>query len=97
MKLIKPLIKVKSIVLANLIVEANVVPEFIDRDSSPERLCEALMPLLEDSPERARQVAAFARIEDLMAPGGGTPSVRAAETVIETVRRRRLHAALERP
>jgi len=97
MKLVKPLIRVRSIVLANLIIEANVVPEFVDRDSSPERLCEALMPLLEDSPERARQVAAFGRIEDLMAPGGGTPSVRAAETVIETVRKRRLHAALERP
>jgi len=95
-KPVKPLIRVKSIVLANLIVEANVVPEFIDRESSPERLCGALMPLLEESRERARQLNAFARIEDLMAPGGGKPSIRAAEMVIETVRRRRLHAALER-
>ncbi len=97
MKLIKPLIRVKSIVLANLIVESNVVPEFVDRDSNPERLCGALLPLLEDSPERRRQAAAFSRIESLMTPGGGMPSDRAAETVIETVRRRRLHAALERP
>ncbi len=95
-RLLRPLLKVDSIVLANIVAEANVVPEFIGRDSDPERLCEALMPLLEDSRERRRQLAAFDRIEGLMAVSGGPPSRRAADVVVETVRRRRLHAALER-
>ncbi len=94
--LLRRVFTARSIVLPNLIVDANVVPEFVDRDSHPERLAEALMPLLEDSRERSRQLAAFDRIDDLMALNDGTPSSRAAETVIETVRRHRLHAALER-
>ena len=92
----KFLMRAGSIVLPNLIVDANVVPEFIDRDSSPERLAEALLPLLEASPERARQLAAFDRVADLLALAEGTPSSRAAEMVVETVRWRRLDAALER-
>jgi lipid-A-disaccharide synthase len=95
-RLLKGLVKVRSIVLPNIIVDQNVIPEFLDGDSTPERLYEALVPLLENSPERARQLAAFDRIEHLMAIDGGTPSSHAADLVIETVRRRRLSAALGR-
>lgn len=96
-QLIKPLVSTRSIVLPNLVVEANVVPEFIDRDSRPERLAEALIPLLEDSAERRRQLSAFEKIDDIMAVDYGSPSDRAAEVVIDTVRRHRLHAALGQP
>jgi len=49
--------------LANLVAGERVVPEFIQDDMTPARLCEALLPLLDpDSPERARQVEGLARI-----------------------------------
>ncbi len=91
----KPLLKAKSIVLANLVLDANVIPEFLDRDSNAERLSAALLPLLAETRERARQVSAFARLDNLMALPDGKPSDNAAGAVLEAARVRRLHAALE--
>jgi lipid-A-disaccharide synthase len=87
-KLFKRLVlsRVRSIVLPNLIFDENVIPEFIDQDSSPDRLAAALLPLLKDTPERAKQVAAFERLDGLMAAGSGSPSAHAAELVLETAR-----------
>ena len=55
----RPLIKVQSVILANLVLGENAVPEFLQRDVTPERLAAALTPLLSDTPERRRQTAAF--------------------------------------
>ncbi len=77
------LIQVPSIVLPNLILSENAMPEFIQADCTPERLADALSPLLEDGPVRWRQIAALARIDDAMRlPGDGTPSRAAARIVI---------------
>ena len=50
------LIKVQSVILANLVLGENVVPEFLQRDVTAERLAAALTPLLSDTPERRRQI-----------------------------------------
>lgn len=77
------LLKVPSVVLANLVLEENVFPEFIQEDCIPEKLSGALMPLLrETSPERQAQLAGLARIPEKMMLGGPAPSERAAETVL---------------
>jgi lipid-A-disaccharide synthase len=91
---VRLVVTAKTIVLANLVLGENVVPEFIDWQSTPARLAASLTPLLADTPERRRQVDAFARLDALMEIGGTTPSVRAAENVIETVaaRQRRLES-----
>ncbi len=89
----KFMLKAKSIVLPNLILDQRVVPEFIDGDSDPARLATALLPLLSDSPERAAQLAAFERLKKLMDPDGPAPSTRAAEAVLETLRDRQVPAA----
>lgn len=86
---IKWLIKVPSIVLANLILDENVVPEFIDEDCTAERLSAALQPLLRDSPERARQLASFERLDGVMQVGGGSPTAKAAETVLAVISEKR--------
>jgi lipid-A-disaccharide synthase len=39
--------------------------------------------LLGDTPERRRQIEAFARLDDLMEMGKGSPSDRAAALVLE--------------
>src|SRR5262249_18384040 len=44
------LLKVPSIVLANLVIGRNVFPEFIQEDCTPEKLTGALAPLFADTP-----------------------------------------------
>jgi len=85
LKVLRHLLKAHSIVLANLVLGENVIPEFIDADAEPERLARALLPLLSLTPDRARQLAAFGQIEALMALESGTPSARAAEIVAEAM------------
>ena len=77
------LVKVDSVILANLVLGENVVPEFIQRAATPERLAEALAPLLGDTPARRRQVEAFARLDAIMDIGTASPSDRAARLVLD--------------
>lgn len=91
----KGMLKVDSIVLANLILGENAIPEFLDGQAAPETLAAALTPLLGETPARAAQLAAFARIDTAMTVEGGTPSTRAAGVVMETIEKKR--AALGRP
>lgn len=77
------LIDVPSIVLANLILGENVIPEFVQRDCTADRLAGALLALVDDTPARRRQVEAFSRFDDLLETGAPTtPSERAADIVL---------------
>ncbi len=91
------LLKVPSVVLANLVLEENAFPEFLQENCTPEKLAAALEPLLrEGSAERNRQLAALAHIPEKMMLGGTTPSERAAETVLAVLNagiRKRLEMA----
>jgi lipid-A-disaccharide synthase len=82
-------IDVKSVILANLVVGENVVPEFLQQDCTPEKLVPALREILADTPLRRRQLDAFARIDAIMSTGNQPPSVRAAEIVLATLRKSR--------
>lgn len=85
---LKYLVKVPSIVLPNLILGENVIPELIQESANPVDLAQALAPLLSPTPARARQEAALARLDDLMVlPDGDTPSARAARIVLATAAR----------
>jgi lipid-A-disaccharide synthase len=79
------LIKVSSVILANLVLGENVVPEFIQEACTAENLAGALVPLFGDTPERRRQLAAFARLDGIMQIGSSTPAARAADVVLEVV------------
>ena len=75
-------IKVPSVILANLVLGENVIPEFLQWDCTPGKLAGALAPLLTDSPERRRQTEAFARLDKIMEIGSASPSKRAAQIVL---------------
>ncbi len=77
------LVKVQSVILANLVLGENVVPELLQRDFTPERLAETLVPLLTDTAERRRQVEAFHRLDAIMEIGKAAPSDRAAAVVLD--------------
>jgi lipid-A-disaccharide synthase len=85
-------IKVQSVILANLVMGENIVPEFLQKDCTAENLARALRPLLSDTPERKRQMDGFAKIDAIMSTGNTAPSVRAADIVLATMRKGR-HAS----
>jgi lipid-A-disaccharide synthase len=86
--ILRRLIKVQSVILANLVMGEGVVPEFLQADCTPDNLARALRPLLGDTPERQRQVEAFGRLDAIMSTGK-TPSVGAADIVLATMRKGR--------
>jgi lipid-A-disaccharide synthase len=83
------LIKVKSVILANLVVGENVVPEYLQQDCTAEKLSQALHEVLAESPLRHRQIEAFAKIDSIMSTGSQSPSLRAAEIVLAAMRKSR--------
>jgi lipid-A-disaccharide synthase len=86
----RTIVRVPTIVLANLVLEDNVMPEFLQRDANPAALAAALAPLIGETPERGRQLAAFARLDAVMRIGTARPSDAAAEVVLDVARRGRV-------
>ncbi len=79
------LLKVHSVVLANLVLGENAFPEFIQEDCTPAKLGAALAPLLEQTPGRAAQLAALAKIREKMFLPEATPSGKAASVVLSVL------------
>jgi lipid-A-disaccharide synthase len=82
-------IKVRSVILANLVLGENLIPEFLQQHCTPDNLFRALRDVLSDTPMRQRQLKAFAGIDSIMTTGNKSPSVRAAEVVLSILRRSR--------
>ena len=87
--IVRRAIRVTSVILANLVIGENVVPEYLQEDCTPEKLSRALHDVLGDTPMRRRQLEAFARIDGIMSTGNQPPSVRAADIVLATMRKSR--------
>ena len=82
-ELLRFLITAHSIVLPNLILGGNPVPEFVQDDCNAGNLAATLLPLLRESKERAAQNTALNRLDALMLlAGGDTPSRRAAGIIL---------------
>ncbi|MGJ4931446.1 lipid-A-disaccharide synthase [Bradyrhizobium sp. HKCCYLS2038] len=84
--ILRRVVKVSSVILANLVIGENVIPEFLQEACTADNLAPALLDVLGDGPIRTRQVAAFNRLDDIMSTGGVPPSVRAADIVLVTMR-----------
>ncbi len=78
-----------SVILANLVLGENVVPEFLQRDCTPEKLAAALDLLIGETPQRHRQIEAFKRLDLIMSAGAATPSSKAAAIVLDIAQRGR--------
>jgi lipid-A-disaccharide synthase len=76
------MIKARSIVLANLVLGENAFPELIQERCTPVKLADALVAILDESPARAKQLAALARIPERLRLPRGTPSEAAADIVL---------------
>lgn len=83
------LITAETAVLANLVLGDTVVPEFLQEYGSVETVAPALAAVITDTPQRRAQLAAFAKLDTIMAFDGEDPSLRAAKVVLETIDARR--------
>jgi lipid-A-disaccharide synthase len=81
------LIQVPTIVLPNLILGQNAMPEFIQAECTAPRLADAVAPLLAGEPARAAQVEALARIDSLMRLPDDEPPSRSAARIVLAARR----------
>ena len=79
------ILNITSVILANLVLGENVVPEFLQWHCTPKRLAAALLPLLTDTSERRRQSEAFGRLDAIMEVGKASPSDRSAALVLDFI------------
>ena len=86
--LARPFIHVSSIVLINLVLKRQAVPEFIQSACTPEALAQAVKPLLVDQQARAKQLRDLDEANRAFGLGGESPSERAARTVLAIARKR---------
>jgi lipid-A-disaccharide synthase len=76
-------LRLSSVSLPNIILGEIVVPEFIQEDCTPQKLSDALVPLMQKSSVREVQLKAFKHLEEVMRLADNqSPSVKAAKIVL---------------
>jgi lipid-A-disaccharide synthase len=75
--------RLPSVILANLVIGENVVPELLQEDCTPEKLADALAAVVGDTEQRRRQIEGFRRLDQIMKIGGTPPSAKAASLVLK--------------
>jgi lipid-A-disaccharide synthase len=83
----RALVRVSSVILPNLVIGENVVPELLQEEFTPELIAASLVPLIAQGPARERQLEAFARLDGIMDLAGEPPSLKAARAVLAVVAR----------
>jgi lipid-A-disaccharide synthase len=79
------LVKVPSVVLANLVLGKNVYPEFLQEDCTAEKLGAALLPLLSETDARKRQIEELALAPEKLRLSASSPSAAAADAVLSLI------------
>jgi lipid-A-disaccharide synthase len=78
--------RISSIILPNLLLGENIVPEVLQDRCTAETLADALVALFDQTPERQRQIDAFSRLDSIMEIGSSMPAARAARIVLNVAR-----------
>jgi len=79
------LIKVSSVVLANLVIGKNVYPEFLQDNCTAEKISTVLVPLFGDTEARRAQLEGLALTPERLRPPASSPSLAAADTVLRVL------------
>lgn len=83
--LARRLIKLPTVILPNLILGRNVVPEFIQDDATADSLSRKLLIALAEGTERQAQLDGFAEVETIMRSAGPSPAANAVEAALALV------------
>ena len=77
---IKRVIKTKYAHLANIILQKEIVPEYIQEKATPNNIAQGVLSLLSDTKVRDQQTQAFEQVRESIG-GNKTPSKAAAEYI----------------
>ena len=96
-KLGRRLVKVDRFAIVNLIAERDVVPELVQEEFRPQRVCDELRRLLPDGLERVAMLEGFAEVRRRLDPRekDGGASDRAAQIVLEIAKGKLNHRDTE--
>jgi lipid-A-disaccharide synthase len=81
------LLRVKYVTLINIVLDRGVVPEFLQNRCRPGPIAKEVAALLAGAPARVRQLDGIREAMAHFDVGREAPSARAAETVLEVIRR----------
>jgi lipid-A-disaccharide synthase len=84
----KRVVDVEHIGLVNLIAGQRLAPEFVQDEAQPEALAAALIPLIEDGPERERMLRELQRVRALLATTDTRPAAEHVADIAESLLRR---------
>ena len=78
------LVKIDRFAMVNLIAERDVVPELVQSDFTPQRVCAELRRLIPEGAARETMIAGFGEVRRRLQPSspGGSASERAAQAVL---------------
>jgi lipid-A-disaccharide synthase len=81
------LVKVDRFAMVNLIAERDVVPELVQGEFTPQRVCAELRRILPEGEARASMIAGFSEVRQRLAAHevGGSASERAARAVLSVL------------
>jgi lipid-A-disaccharide synthase len=78
--------RLSSIILTNILLSDNVVPELIQHQCTADDLATAIIPLFDDTPQRRRQIEAFSRLDKILEiDSAAPPAMRAAQIVLDVI------------
>jgi lipid-A-disaccharide synthase len=82
------LVKVDRFAMVNLIAARDVVPELVQDEFTPQRVCEELRRIIPEGADRDRMLSGFRDVRERLATSelGANASERAARAVLEIVR-----------
>ena len=78
------LVSVDHIGIANVIAGRRICPELLQHEATAPAMADALLPLLDDTPQRAAMLEGYAEVRRLLGSGGAPE--RAAQIVMEELR-----------
>ncbi len=81
--IVRRMVSVDYMSLTNIILNREVIPEFLQSEVLPVNMVAALKPLLLDARARAKQQAAFAEVLDALGKSDDDPAKRAADILID--------------
>ncbi len=84
--IIRALVKVPSAILPNIILDQQVIPEFLQENCTGENLSEAVLKIISDSNERQSQIDALKRVLTIMQVEGADPNMQAAKIALSMIK-----------
>jgi lipid-A-disaccharide synthase len=79
------LVKLTSVILPNLILGRNIVPEFIQEEATADALSRHLLSAMAEGDRRSEQLAGFAEVEAIMISAGPSPAANAVAAALALV------------